>query len=168
MKVQFATFAVTSVLFLCPALARADLVPLGGEGVQSCQNKKAGDACQNFVIEGMEQKIEDGKCVEEKLDHLHFKFKAHLRCVSASVPRPSASATPSASVVPAPAPTPSSVPEAPSAAPLAPAPTPSAAAEPAKSGSCAWAMEPSHGAGLGAVLFGLLVLFGTRRHKRSN
>lgn len=164
---SFFSFAPLALLFVSSA-ALADLIPFGGEGVSECRNKKAGDACENFLInKDGTTSTEPGKCVEEKLDHLHFKFKAHLRCVSASVPTPKASAAPSASATPPPAPAPSTAPIALSAAPQPPAPAPSAAgAEPAKSGGCSWTNDGATGASLGVFLFGLFVLLGARRHKR--
>lgn len=167
MRKRIAAGLATIALSLCPTLAHADLVPPGGEGVNACQNKKAGDKCQNYIIREGGQNLEDGTCVEEKLDHLRFKFKAHLRCVSASVPTPKASAAPSASATPLPVPTPSTAPIALSAAPQPPAPVPSAApAEPAKSGGCSWTNEGASSAGLGVFLFGLIVLVGARRLER--
>ncbi|HRI63831.1 MAG TPA: hypothetical protein PK156_06320 [Polyangium sp.] len=152
-------------------VAHADLTPPGGEGVSECRNKKAGDACQNFVIVGMEQKLEPGTCVEEKLDHLHFKFKAHLRCVSASVPRPPPSAAkpaPSAGDAPATSATASAAPSVamtnpiPSAAP----PASSAATDPPKQSGCALASDPANGVALGFFMLGLGVLWRARRRTR--
>lgn len=131
-------FAV--VLCMQASVAYADLVPPGGEGVSECRNKKAGDACENWLIELSGQRKEPGTCVEEKLDHLHFKFRAHLRCVSASVPAGSASvARP-----PAPAASPSTAPPPAPSASAAPAPAPVAiassapVAEPPKSSGCSF------------------------------
>jgi hypothetical protein len=165
--------AVLVALTLCslPMVAHADLIPPGGEGVSVCQDKKAGDPCMNFVFEKPGIREEPGTCVEEKLDHLHFKFKAHLRCHSASIPKPQTSASASASAAPAPVPSASasSAPQVSSAAPAAPSATSSAAAQPeaAKSGGCSWTDTSSErGAGLGAFLLGLGILVGARRHKR--
>lgn len=147
----------------------ADLVPPGGEGVGECRNKKAGDTCQNFLLDEAGQHQETGICVEEKLDHLHFKFKAHLRCVSASVPFASAAAkkppvpaadTPSAPASNAPAPT---VP--PSTTPT-PTPPATAAAEPPKSSACALAVPSTNSVAMGVFLFGLTILASARRRRR--
>lgn len=139
----FAALVALGILFRA-TVAQADLVPPGGEGVHACQNKKAGDTCTNYVIRETEQVLETGTCVEEKLDHLRFKFKAHLRCVSASVPKASASAAvPPPSVAPAPSAAPSVVPAASAlAAPSAMASIPSAspAADAPKSSGCSLAV----------------------------
>lgn len=170
MRKRIAAGLATIALALCPTLAHADLIPPGGEGVPECRDKKAGDKCQNYWIEESSViKVEDGICVKEKLDHLRFKFKPHLRCVSPNVPKPkaSASAAPPASAAAPPTPTPSTAPIALSAAPQPPAPAPSAApAEPAKSGGCSWTNEGAPSAGLGVFLFGLIVLVGARRLER--
>lgn len=141
MKTSHLAYLLAFGVFFRATVSHADLVPPGGEGVSACRDKKAGDACQNFVIKGSEQIIEPGTCVEEKLDHLRFKFRAHLRCVSASVPGGSASAAaPRASVAPMPSASalPSVIPTASAASPSLPATVPSTspAADTSKSSGC--------------------------------
>ncbi len=168
---HLATTLALGLLFRA-TVAHADLIPPGGEGVQSCHDKKAGAACQNPVIVGDKQIIESGTCVEEKLDHLRFKFKAHLRCVSASVPKPAASAAnppTSSAAMPAPE-APSAAPVTPSAAPVVPpAPSTSASATPEapKSSGCSFGADPSSGVAFCFSLLGLGVLLHSRRRRSS-
>jgi hypothetical protein len=149
-------------------VAHADLIPPGGEGVSECRDKKAGAACENYIILGDKQILESGTCVEEKLDHLRFRFKAHLRCVSANVPIRSASAAkPSASAV-AITEIPSAAPVPPSAAPVPPAPISSASIAPAipeapKSSGCSLSTDPSSSVAFCFSLLGLGVLLRGRR-----
>lgn len=167
MKTLHVALLLALSVFFRATVAQADLVPPGGEGVGECRDKKAGDKCQNYLIIGDQQQVEPGTCVEEKLDHLHFKFKAHLRCVSASVPRGSASATapPPPSVAPTPSAAPSVAPAASSAAPVVPAAIPSASppVEPSKSSGCFMAPGPFHGETWYGALLGMGVLVLRRR-----
>jgi hypothetical protein len=167
---QFARVLAFGV-FSHSAIAHADLVPPGGEGVHACHTKKAGDACQNYVIVGLEQKVESGTCVEEKLDHLRFKFKAHLRCVSASVPAGSASvAKLPPSVIAPPPEIPSAATPAPSASSVAPNPISSASSAPEapKSSGCAFAADPSSGVAFCFTFAGLGVLLLSRRRREKD
>lgn len=163
---SFFSFAPLALLFVS-TVAHADLIPRGGEGVSECRNKKAGDACENYLIDEVGQHKEPGTCVEEKLDHLSFKFRAHLRCVSASVPFASAAAkkpAPSASVAPSAAPSSAPVPSVPPSAPP-PAPSAPVATEAPKSSSCTLAVPSENSVAFGVFLFGLAVLAHARRRR---
>jgi len=169
MKTWHLFHALALGLLLCAPVAHADLIPPGGKGVSECRHKKAGDACENYVIEGESLRNEPGTCVEEKLDHLHFKFKAHLRCISASVPAGSASiALPSPSVAAIPSVTPSVTTPTVSATSVAPAPIASAATPPEtpKASGCSLAADPSSGVAFCFTLLGLGLLFRGRRSSR--
>ena len=158
-----------AALLLHAGAAHADLVPRGGEGVSECRDKKAGDACKNYLLDEAGQHEEAGKCVEEKLDHLHFKFKAHLRCVSASVPCASASAkkpAPSADSAPSAAPSSAPVPAVPPSTQPPPTPSATAPAEAPKSSACALAVPSPNSVALGVFLFGLTILAHARRRRR--
>ena len=168
MKISYVAATLALGLFFRATVAHADLIPPGGEGVSECRNKKAGAACENYFIEEDKLKTEPGTCVEEKLDHLRFKFKAHLRCVSANVPKPSASAAaPPPSVAATPPEIPSAVSVTPSAAPVPPAPISpaSAAPESPKSGGCSLGADPSSSVALCFALLGLGVLLRSKRRR---
>lgn len=168
MKTSLIATTIALGLLFRANVAHADLVPPGGEGVNACRDKKAGADCQNYVITEDKQVIESGTCVEEKLDHLRFKFKAHLRCVSASVPKPAVSAAaPSASAAATPPEMPSAAPVIPSAAPVAPAPIAPASATPEapKSSGCSFGADPSSGVAFCFTLLGLGVLVHGRRRR---
>ena len=56
---SFLSFAPLALLFVS-SVALADLIPFGGEGVSECRNKKAGDACENYLIDEVGQHKESG------------------------------------------------------------------------------------------------------------
>lgn len=144
-------FAAFAILFQA-SIAQADLIPRGGEGAQECRNKKAGDTCERSVIEGMEMRHYDGKCVEANFDGIPLKFKAHLRCELPPKPQPSGTNIPIPVIT---SPPPNSTPP----------PAPSAAPEPAANqSSCAMGHSPSRAPIL--VSFAALIMMWRSRHRR--